>query len=179
MRSVVGIDPGLHGGMAFIDASGVVVRPMPLSGGEIDGRQIANYIRNVIDYSNVVVAIEKVNSMPGQGVASVFTFGEGFGILKGVCFTLGVRFELVTPQAWKKLVLAGLLPAKPVLPKGATAAQKKAAKAAHKRAQKEAAIAWCGRAYPSVSLIPESCRTAHDGCADALCIAEFARRTYA
>jgi crossover junction endodeoxyribonuclease RuvC len=87
--------------------------------------------------------------------------------------------ELVTPQAWKKVVLPGLIPAKAKLPPDATAAQKKAASAANKKAGKDAAIGWCRRAYPSVSLIPEGCRVPHDGIADSLCIAEYARLKFA
>lgn len=179
MNAYIGIDPGLHGGLAIIDASGVLVLPMPLMGGEIDGRSLATQIKNIhAPGGSVIVALEKVSSMPGQGVSSTFTFGKGFGLIQGVCAALGVRLELVTPQAWKKLVLAGLIPERIKVPKTATPTQKRQAKAANKKAQKDAAIAWCNKAYPTVSLIPQGCRVIHDGLSDALAIAEFAKRTY-
>lgn len=176
--TVIGIDPGLEGGVAIISPAGCIVHNMPVVDGAVDAFTLAQLIRNYGPAAQMIVVLESVHSMPHQGVASAFTFGKGYGTLLGVCGALGVRTELVTPQAWKKVVLPGLIPAKVKLPPDATPAAKKAAKAAHKKAGKDAAIGWCRRAYPLVSLIPEGCRVPHDGRADALCLAEFARLKY-
>jgi len=92
--------------------------------------------------------------MPKQGLSSTFTFGKGYGMIQGIMAALGVRYELVSPQKWKGVILAGTAK------------------------DKLAAIAWCRRAYPGADLVPRGCRVAHDGISDAICIAEYGRRTY-
>ena len=54
------------------------------------------------------VALEKIHSMPGQGVRSMFSMGEGYGLWKGIIMTLGDPMILVTPQAWKKVMMQGM-----------------------------------------------------------------------
>lgn len=94
--TIIGIDPGQAGGIAFIDAECKVwAHKMP----ETDG--------DIVDLFSEVKGrtfcfIEKVHSMPGQGVASTFKFGRGFGFLVGVIMSHGLPFEYVTPQAWQK-----------------------------------------------------------------------------
>jgi len=147
---VVGIDPGLKGGLALIvsEAGQAFAEQMPIAGRSIDVAELALFLRG---WGPDVVYIEKVGPMPKQGVVSTFTFGEGYGLVKGAIIALGYRLELVAPQTWKAQVLAGT------------------------KKDKEAAVDYCRRAYPSVRLVPEQCRVAHDGMADALCLAEYGR----
>jgi crossover junction endodeoxyribonuclease RuvC len=147
---IVGIDPGQTGGLAYIDTEGASswAVPMPVAGKEIDGHAIADMLRN---WGPDTVYIERVHSMPGQGVASTFKFGMGYGVIIGICDALGLPYRLITPQAWKKRVLAGTAK------------------------DKDAAISFVRRAYPHVDLTPGAKRKPHDGIADALCIAEFGR----
>ncbi len=107
------------------------------------------------ELSPSVVFIEKVHAMPKQGVSSTFKFGMGYGLVIGVCEALGIPYRLVTPQAWKKVVLAGTAK------------------------DKDAAVSFVRRAYPGVDLIPGKKRVPHDGIADAMCIAEFGRQMMA
>lgn len=151
MSRVVGIDPGLRGGLALVISQAdpaAYVEEMPIAGKEIDAAELALFLRG---WAPDVVYLEKVGPMPKQGVVSVFTFGVGYGIVKGVVASLGVRLELVTPQTWKAQVLAGT------------------------KKDKDAAVDYCRRAYPLVKLVPKGCRVAHDGMADALCLAEYGR----
>jgi len=160
----IGIDPGMHGGLCAIrhnkqsvsdDRLVVSTSVMPLSGGEIDAVALGEWVYNLVRLGcQCLAAVEKVHSMPKQGVASTFKFGMGYGKVLGVLGALHVPTELVTPQAWKKVVLAGT-------------AQDKAA-----------AIEYCTRACPEVKLILPKCRVPHDGIADAVCIAEYGRRTF-
>jgi len=147
---IVGIDPGQSGGIAYIHESGAAsfAYPMPVAGKEIDGHTIAALLR---EWQPSVVYVEKVHSMPKQGVASTFKFGMGYGVIIGICDALGLPYRLVTPQAWKRQVLAGTTK------------------------DKDAAISFVRRAYPHVNLTPGAKRKPHDGMADALCIAEFGR----
>lgn len=146
---IIGIDPGQSGGIAAIDGDASHAVPMPLSGKDIDGHEIAKLLKNL---TPSVVILEKVHAMPKQGVSSTFKFGMGFGLVIGVCEALGIPYRLVTPQAWKKAVLAGTTK------------------------DKDAAIAFVRRAYPTIDLTPGRKRVPHDGIADAVCIAEYGRQ---
>ena len=148
----VGIDPGQSGGIAVIHGDEVTVRAMPICGKEIDAREIHNLL--VFLPERTMVFMEKVHAMPGQGVTSMFTFGKGYGEILGVIKSMDIPYALITPQAWKKVVLAGT-------DKG-----------------KSAAIEYCRARYPKVLLLETPrCRVPHDGMADALCIAEYGRIT--
>jgi hypothetical protein len=104
--------------------------------------------------------------MPGQGVASCFTFGQGFGAILGVLAAYQVATVLVAPQAWQSSILG------PVAPGGCKADRRKAGKAR--------ACAWAREHWPGVELRARvRCKVDHDGLADALCIATWGSRAYA
>lgn len=148
---VAGIDVGRGGAIALLGEDRAVAFPMPLVG---DGLHV-RAIKRILEPAGLVV-IEKATAMPRQGVVSMFSFGQTYGTLLTIPRLMGIRTEIVTPQAWKKLVLAGM---------------------AH---DKSSAIAYCARAFPGVSLLPtERSRKPHDGMADALCIAAYGRRAFA
>jgi crossover junction endodeoxyribonuclease RuvC len=149
--NIIAIDPGQKGGIAIHWSGVTIAKPMPLAGKTIDLPEIADIIRSS---PPDIAVLEKVSSMPKQGVASTFTFGMNYGQLQGLLTGMGIPFELVTPQAWKKLLLAGT-------PK-----------------DKDAAIAYCRRVFPDVPLVLPRCRTPHDGIADALCLMQYALRSF-
>ena len=154
----IGVDPGKSGGIAIINVftNEIFVTPMILSGKDVDAKAIADWITsNTYKYEHPITCIEKVHAMPGQGVTSMFKFGFVTGVMHGIIRTLGIPLHLVTPQAWKKEILAGT-------PK-----------------DKEAAIDFCRRIYPQVNLLAtERSRKPHSGIADALCIARYAKEKY-
>jgi crossover junction endodeoxyribonuclease RuvC len=149
--NIIAFDPGQKGGIAIHHQGITTAHPMPLAGKTLDLPSIADLVRS---HSPSIAVIEKVGAMPGQGVTSTFTFGMGYGQLQGLLAGMGTPIELVTPQAWKKLVLAGT-------PK-----------------DKDAAIAYCRRAFPDVPLVMPRCRNPHDGIADSLCILQYGLRTF-
>lgn len=149
--NIIAIDPGQKGGIAIHQNGTTTAQPMLLAGKAIDLPAIAELVRST---DPALAVIEKVASMPGQGVASTFTFGMGYGQIQGLLAGLGIPFELVTPQAWKKLILAGT-------PK-----------------DKDAAIAYCRRAFPDVPLVMPRCRNPHDGIADSLCLLNYGLRSF-
>mgnify|MGYP003330002384 CR=1 FL=1 len=72
---------------------------------QVNGSQIYNEISNKInktDKKNTRVIIEQVSAMPGQGVTSMFNFGQSFGILKGICSAMQLSTYFVRPARWKK-----------------------------------------------------------------------------
>ena len=109
---IIGIDPGLSGSICFFEngkITDVVEMPTMIEGKknkkQVNGSQIYNEILKRIshlDKSDVKVVIEQVSAMPGQGVTSMFNFGQSFGILKGICSAMQLPVYFVRPAKWKK-----------------------------------------------------------------------------
>ena len=109
---VIGIDPGISGSICFFQEGKIVdVIEMPtMTEGkknkkQVNGSQIFNEISEKIkklDKKEIKVVIEQVSAMPGQGVTSMFNFGQSFGILKGVCSAMQLSMYFVRPVKWKK-----------------------------------------------------------------------------
>ena len=109
---IIGIDPGISGSICFfLDGiiQDVVEMPTMTEGKknkkQVNGSQIFNEISERItriDKKDVKVVIEQVSAMPGQGVTSMFNFGQSFGILKGICSAMRLPVYYVRPAKWKK-----------------------------------------------------------------------------
>ena len=109
---IIGIDPGITGSICFFEDGKIIdVIEMPnMTEGkknkkQVNGSQIYNEILNrikEIDKKDVRVIIEQVSAMPGQGVTSMFNFGQSFGILKGICSAMQLPMYFVRPAKWKK-----------------------------------------------------------------------------
>ncbi len=109
---IIGIDPGISGSICFFQDGQILdVIDMPtMTEGkknkkQVNGAQVYNEILKKIDKIekyNVRVVIEKVSAMPGQGVTSMFNFGQSFGILKGICSAMQLPLYYVRPAKWKK-----------------------------------------------------------------------------
>ena len=107
---IIGIDPGLSGALAILDDLKIFdIFDMPvMSEGKKNKRQLnsallVDLIRENIDLNEEVsVVVEQVNAMPGQGVTSMFNFGQTFGAIKGVCAALKLPIFFVRPSKWKK-----------------------------------------------------------------------------
>ena len=107
---IFGIDPGLSGGIAILENNKVKeMFDMPvMSDGKKNKRQLnsallAQIIKdNIEDIEDTVMVVEQVNAMPGQGVTSMFNFGQTFGAIKGICAALGLPIFFVRPAKWKK-----------------------------------------------------------------------------
>ncbi len=98
MERIMGIDPGKSGGCAILEVSGSVIEVFKF--GDLTPQDLAHKMR---PYQQVKMAyIEKVHSMPGQGVRSVFTFGQNYGMLLGVLAAFRFATTHVAPQVWQK-----------------------------------------------------------------------------
>lgn len=142
---IIGIDPGLKGGIATEEAAYL----MPISVGKIDAIVLTHLLRT---RDANVLYVEKVGARPGQGVCSMFNFGFGCGVIEGVALSLGYLVRYVTPQQWKKVVLGTRYP--------------------H---DKNGAIAFCKDNYAHINLCPGRLRVPSDGLADAICIGHYGR----
>ena len=107
---IIGIDPGLSGAIAVLKNNKVLnIFEIPvMSEGKKNKRQLnsAQLVKllkdNIKDNEDVSVVVEQVNAMPGQGVTSMFNFGQTFGAIKGICAALGLPIFFVRPAKWKK-----------------------------------------------------------------------------
>ena len=70
---------------------------------QLNSSQLVNIIKeNIKNIDETVVVVEQVNAMPGQGVTSMFNFGQSFGAIKGICAALSLPIFFVRPSKWKK-----------------------------------------------------------------------------
>ena len=151
MKSLfIGIDPGKSGGIAVIDVEEGTTMPAPYS-----DEALLKTIRLVSMFepkeAKKVCCLEKVSAMPHQGVTSMFNFGKNYGYIKGVLEAFSIPYQEVPPQKWKKEF--GL------------------------NSDKAASVEVCKRLFPDVDLLATPrCKKPHDGMAEALLMAEYARR---
>ena len=155
--SVLGIDPGFSGAMAWLDLGGDLrVEDMPTLTVERNGKakrdlDLAALVELTEQHRPAFAVVERVGAMPGQGVSSMFAFGRGFGSILGVLAALRVPVELVTPAAWKRTL---------AVPQGKDGARLRAsqllpAHGGHWRRAKDdgraeaSMLAWYGLAYLS------------------------------
>ena len=150
---IVGIDPGRKGAVAILYSTptswNISAYEMPYVARDIDVPRLCGLLNGWLD--EMEVWIERVHSMPGQGVASTFAFGVGFGVILGVIQAMELPMHLVAPQTWKAEILRDT------------------------DKSKEAAIEHVMQTYPGVDLL-QGRRKPHDGMADAICIAEYGLR---
>ena len=109
---IIGIDPGISGSICFFEGGkilDVVEMPTMTEGKknkrQVNGAQIYNEILKRIEKKekhDIRIIIEQVSAMPGQGVTSMFNFGQSFGILKGICSAMQLPMFFVRPAKWKK-----------------------------------------------------------------------------
>ena len=108
---IIGIDPGISGSICFFEDGKILeVIEMPVmtegkkNKKQVNGAQIYNEFLKRINRKDdeIRVVIEQVSAMPGQGVTSMFNFGQSFGILKGICSAMQLPMFFVRPAKWKK-----------------------------------------------------------------------------
>ena len=107
---IIGVDPGLSGAVAILKDKKILnLFDMPvMSEGKKNKRQLNSALlvsllkENIKDSDEVSVVVEQVNAMPGQGVTSMFNFGQTFGAIKGICAALNLPIFFVRPSKWKK-----------------------------------------------------------------------------
>lgn len=141
----IGIDPGKKGGYAAVDGRHAETCPW-------DDDGFLRFLRAAAERrEGAAIVLEHVGPMPGQGVTSMFRFGQSFGFIQGAIRAIGLPYELVRPQKWKKeFSVTG---------------------------DKNSSIAVCKKLFPGVSLLPgERFHKDSDGMAEALLMAEYARR---
>lgn len=148
MKTVfIGIDPGKSGGIACIDTEDCICYTEPYS----DKALIDLCSSTSRKGQNVVCCLEKVGAMPGQGVVSMFSFGQSVGYIKGVLESFMIPYQEITPQKWKREF-------------SLTSDKAKSAEV-------------CRKLFPEVSLLATPrCKKPHDGMTEALLMAEYARR---
>lgn len=110
MTAILGIDPGCSGALVLVTEQGGYIDHLAMptikvgTKSRVNGAAVAAWVRQ---YGIAHAYLEQVGAMPGQGTASMFTFGHAAGVAEGILQGLNIPYTLVTPQAWKKS--AGLI----------------------------------------------------------------------
>jgi len=107
---IIGIDPGISGAISIIENKKILEvydTPTMIDGKknkkQINSAQVTHIIKEILNKGKeVVVVVEHVNAMPGQGVTSMFNFGQSFGVIKGICAALNLPIYFIRPAKWKK-----------------------------------------------------------------------------
>jgi len=109
---IIGIDPGISGAICFFEdgkVKEIIDMPTMAEGKknkkQVNGPQIYNEIysrTSKLQKKEIIIVIEQVSAMPGQGVTSMFNFGQSFGVLKGICSAMQLSMYFVRPAKWKK-----------------------------------------------------------------------------
>ena len=107
---IFGIDPGVSGAISLLENKKIIEifdMPTMIDGKknkkQVNGAQVTNIIKERLNSDKeTIVVVEHVNAMPGQGVTSMFNFGQSFGVIKGICSALGLPIYFVRPTKWKK-----------------------------------------------------------------------------
>ncbi|MDR1979554.1 MAG: hypothetical protein LBQ42_12540 [Synergistaceae bacterium] len=155
MMVIVGIDPGLSGGIAAIDENLHVLNLLDTPTISTDGKRFYDVVKmaSMADTfrritGSLLVVLEQAQAMPGQGVTSTFSTGYGFGLWCGILGTLELPYRTVRPSVWTRKVLTGI-PGE----------------------GKARSVNFAMRMFPTAELIPPGCRKPRDGRSDALCLA--------
>ena len=107
---IFGIDPGVSGAISILENKKIIEifdMPTMIDGKknkrQVNGAQVTNIIKERLNTDKeIIVVVEHVNAMPGQGVTSMFNFGQSFGVIKGICSALSLPIYFVRPAKWKK-----------------------------------------------------------------------------
>lgn len=158
----IGIDPGLQGGIAFINEDNTLdafATPV-IAGKDYDIQAMREMLVRVPDYfeNNMFVTIEQQISMPGQGLTSTLQTGKGFGIWLGLLSGLEMPYQVVTARQWQNKLFSGTSPKLDTKARSEIVAKRLFPKADFRKS--------------------ERARKAHDGLTDGACIAEYGRRTH-
>lgn len=151
MSIYIGLDPGKKGAMAIMGYSNTTGERYMMKIIPFDPQE---YIKTLKQFNGATVCIEQVHSLPREGVKSVWSFGQTYGWLLGVLDAVGLSYQTVPPNLWKKDF--SLL-----------------------RAEKKQSIEVCKRLFPGIELKrTDRCRNDDDNMADAALICEYARRHF-
>jgi crossover junction endodeoxyribonuclease RuvC len=167
MKHYIGIDPGSHGYIVVLDENGDHVTDLAIE--DSTDQDIARLFHTLGEVK-CVAAMEKVHSMPGQGVATTFAFGQNVGFLLGMLAAFQIPYTLVTPQKWQK---AMWISDDMVF----TVRKDKNGEDKRQVAPKPTSINAATRLFPTTDLRKsDRARNPHDGKCDALLIALYAKR---
>ena len=97
---IAGIDPGANGALCILDGDNVTILDVPKVGNEVDEVEWARSWSVHLPFAGHIW-IEQVGAMPGQGVTSMFNFGDRFGFVKALAYASGTPVSFVRPQKWK------------------------------------------------------------------------------
>lgn len=147
-KHYLAVDPGQKGGMCIVRVDGTALEWVRMPVGTV---RIIDWIVTTNDrYPSLIMVAEKSQAMPKQGIVGAFRYGAHSGVFETVAIMFRIPYHEIRPAIWKKAL--GL------------------------SSRKLDSIGACRRIFPTVELVSEGCRTEHDGIAESLLIAEWARQ---
>jgi len=152
---IIGVDPGLTGGIAAIDDSGLWMEPMPRDEEGVDAKELGRLMHELREAK--VAYVEKAQSMPKQSSVSTFSYGKNCGITNGVILTLGIPIIEIRPQKWMAEIYKGC-------PKNLEG--------------KDRSLWAVKQIFPKQNFTLERCKVPHIGMVEAALIAEYGRRVH-
>ena len=107
---IFGVDPGVSGAICVLKEGKIIEiyeTPTMIDGKknkrQVNGAEVTNiFLKELHNEDKAKVVVEHVTAMPGQGVTSMFNFGQSFGVIKGVCSALSLPIYFIRPTKWKK-----------------------------------------------------------------------------
>lgn len=144
----MGVDPGIKGGWCRMEDGDVIVGVLPYVDSTLNMGEFLLLLRSL---APDMVMVEAPLALPKMSHHGSLSFGRAVGQIEGIVVGSGTPMMSIHTKVWKSKILAGT------------------------DKSKEAAIRWVSSRYPSVRLVLPGCRKPHDGIADAVCIAEYAR----
>lgn len=148
VKHYLGVDPGKQGGLCVLRDDGVPLETIRMPDGKA---RIIDWLLHAHGiYPHLIIITELAQAMPKQGVTSCFRYGQHFATFEDAAIHLKIPYHEVRPAIWKKAL-------------GLTS-------------KKKDSITACRQLFPLLELVPTGCRIEHDGIAEALLIAEWARR---
>jgi len=162
---ILGIDPGLTGGLCLMSTSGIIINNYLQLIPIIKGKKIEYDINKLVEYflkiknnfTNCTVYLERAQLIPVSGSKSISSTFYGNGLLQGIIASIGFPYQIVRARDWQKKVFIGM----------------------DKQDTKQASVLFCARKYPDISFLPTNrCKNASHGLTDAVCIATYGRMIY-
>jgi hypothetical protein len=173
MKTYIGIDPGLRGGIAILDKE-IKVYPMPFINNELDIFVFKDILLSTrLGVYTTQIFLEDVHAIFGASAKSTFNFGYICGQINTICCQTGCMVQLVQPKVWQKEVWIN----EDIVANPTGKFYKKSKLPITKIDTKKTSYNAVKRIFPNVAIpmTPKS-KVPHDGIVDALCIVEYGRR---
>lgn len=104
---VLGIDPGMKGGIALLSKEGILIEPIPIDENGMDLRELARLIADYADDTRIAY-LEELNAFPGMNINGMKVLWRSIGVIHGMLVANGILTVIIRPQVWMKKMHTGI-----------------------------------------------------------------------